>query len=95
MYKEKLEIEFYSYSVGLMVQLALDRSSKVAKSERIVRPAHNSTDTTETHMRLGSGDPRLQKERKARLVKLPGGLHSDEDVLLLQFWLADARTLSG
>lgn len=46
-------------------------------------------------MRLGSGDPRLQKERKTRLVKLPGGLYSDEDVLLLQFWLADTCTLSG
>lgn len=38
-------------------------------------------------MRLGSGDPRLQKERQARLVEPPGGLHGDEDVLQLQFRL--------
>lgn len=40
-------------------------------------------------MRLGSGDPRLQKERQARLVEPPGGLHSDKDVLQPQFRLRD------
>lgn len=44
---------------------------------------HNSADTVDTHMRLGSGDPRLQKERQTRLAEPPGGLHGDEDVLEL------------
>lgn len=50
---------------------------------------------TDTHMRLGPGDPRLQKERQARLVEPPGGLHGDEDVLQLQLPLGDARAFSG
>lgn len=40
-------------------------------------------------MRFDSGDPRLHKKRKARLVELAGGLHSDEDVLQLQFGPGD------
>lgn len=35
-------------------------------------------------MCLGSGDPRLQKERQTRSVEPAGGLHRDEDVLQLQ-----------
>lgn len=44
-------------------------------------------------MRLGFGDPCLQKERKTRLVEPPRGLHSNEDVLLLQLRLGDMCTL--
>lgn len=47
----------------------------------------------QTHVRFGSGDPRLQKERQTRPVEPPGGLHSDEDVRLLQAWLGDRCTL--
>lgn len=50
----------------------------------IVKATHDNTDIN-THMRSSSGDPRLQKERKTRLMEPPGGLHSDEDVLQLQF----------
>lgn len=39
--------------------------------------------TAATHVRLGSGDPRLQKERQTRSVEPAGGLHRDEDVLQL------------
>lgn len=35
-------------------------------------------------MLLGSGDPSLQKKRKARLMEPAGGLHCDEDVPQLQ-----------
>ncbi|KAK9540898.1 hypothetical protein VZT92_003317 [Zoarces viviparus] len=52
-------------------------------------PEQPSADTTHTYVRLGSGDPRLQQERKTRLVEPPGGLHSDVDVLELQFRLCD------
>lgn len=55
--------------------LVLEANECLKMSERLI--------TADTHMRLGSGDPRLQKERQTRLVEPPGGLHGDEDVLQL------------
>lgn len=80
---------------NLLVQLEMPHHSAVLLVQ--VNLAQTSTDT---HVRPGSGDPRLQQEREARLVEPAGGLHGDEDVLQLQFRPGDmcalrARVTSG
>lgn len=56
---------------------------------RVLLTVTESLRFADTHVRFGPGNPRLQKERQARLVEPAGGLHGDEDVLQLQFRLGD------